>query len=654
MANALRNPGAPVGQFTRLPLSPATTPPHLDEESHDDAHKATDPSQNGPKEWISVPLQPWSIGLFISIAISLIIAIIVLLVISLRNHGFVTIGHALAAYSATWRLSLLWTAFPSLVFTLLGLHWAAIASAASDRQPFVALNRPDGGPARETVLLDYRATISLLRWYEAFRNKHWVVGLAEMVALVFSVLSPLAASLFVATSAFFNQQTPVVFNGTFNQAAMNSSVDMRALLDTVTATLIYGATDHPWTDHEHAFRPFYTQFQLAGEPPPTNATSLTAPTVAHAGYLNCTVLAPGFDHNITIKSGNSSTQPPTDPSVRSSAQLLMTGNDRGCSIQQEFTVSDLQPVYFVTSSQISCGVAALFSRLVFTYGHWSPADPTLLANTSVVSCAVGYRKTNGDLSVTVPSSREPNRKILGFTPTGEPQDSRDDAFGFWRLFELKLFQSSTFSVDTAWATTDFGTVILYRALQSQGVVARSNDNTTVLAGNVLAQSISDVFTSIYLTGMATVGLVPTANDSPETATATIVTQLTRLFVVPWVAGTVVGVLAFITAIAISVLAHARRHKTLLYEEPAGLFANAGLLEDSELIEVARRVKNSEGFDGKFMTAVLGEEGKKGAEKGVGSDFARDHWKMSMTEGIVKPRIIIADRLDITNGGAAGP
>ncbi|KAK3905579.1 hypothetical protein C8A05DRAFT_30581 [Staphylotrichum tortipilum] len=651
MANALRNPGAPAGQFTSLPLSPATTPPHLDEEYHDDAHKATDPSQNGPKEWISVPLQPWSIGLFISIAISLIIAIIVLLVISLRNHGFATVGHALAAYSATWRLSLLWTAFPSLVFTLLGLHWAAIASAASDRQPFVALNRPDGGLAKETVLLDYRATISFLRWYEAFRNKHWVVGLAELVVLVFSVLSPLAASLFVATSASFNQQTPVVFNGTFNQAAMNSSMDLRALLDTVTATLIYGATDHPWTDHEHAFRPFYTQFQLAGEPPPRNATSLTAPTVAHAGYLNCTVLEQGSDYEITIKSENSSTQPPTEPSVRSSAQFVMTGNDRGCSIQQEFTVSDLQVVYFVTSSQISCSVAALFSRLVFTYGHWSATDPTLLANTSVVSCAVGYRKTTGDLSVTVPSSRESNREILGFNPTEEPQDSRDDAFGFWRLFEWKLFQSSTFSVDTTWATTDFGTIILYRALQRQGIRARSN--ATVLAGNVLAQSISDVFTSVYLTGMATVGLVPTAGDSPETATATIVTQLTRLFVVPWVAGTVVGILAFIMAIAISVLAHARRHKTLLYEEPAGLFANAGLLEDSELIEFARRVKNSEGFDGKLM-AVLGEEGKKGAQRGVESDLVRDRWKMSVIGGIVKPRVIIADGLDVTNVGAAGP
>ncbi len=644
----------PVGQFTSLPLSPATTPPHPDEEYHDDAHKATPhPSQNGPKEWISLPLQPWSIGLFISIAISLIIAIIVLLVISLRNHGFATVGHALAAYSTTWRLSLLWTAFPSLVFTLLGLHWAAIASAASDRQPFIALNRPDGGPARETVLLDYRAAISYLRWYEAFRNKHWVVGFAQLVALVFSVLSPLASSLFVATSAAFNQQIPVVFNGTFNQAAMNSSMDLRALLDTVTATLIYGAADHPWTDHVHAFRPFYTRFQLAGEPPPTNVTSLTAPTVAHAGYLNCTVLKPGSDYEITVKSENSSTQPPQDPSAQSSAQLVMTGNDRGCSIQQEFTVSDLQAVYFVTSSQISCSAAALFSRLVFTYGHWSATEPTLLANASAVSCAVGYRRTNGNLSVTVPSSREPNRKILGFTPTEEPQDSRDDAFGFWRLFEWKLFQSSTFSVDTTWATTDFGTIILYRALQRQGLAARSNDNATVLPGNVLAQSISDVFTSVYLTGMATVGLVPTAGGSPETATATIVTQLTRLFVVPWVAGTVVGVLAFITAIAILVLAHAWRHKTLLYEEPAGLFANAGLLEGSELIEVARRVKNSEGFDGKLMAAVLGEEGTKGAEKGVESDLARGRWKMSVTEGIVKPRVVIADGLDMTNAGAAG-
>jgi hypothetical protein len=42
----------------------------------------------------------------------------------------------------------------------------------------------------------------------------------------------------------------------------------------------------------------------------------------------------------------------------------------------------------------------------------------------------------------------------------------------------------------------------------------------------------------------------------------------------------------------------------LYEEPAGLIASASLLEGSELLHAARYVRNSEGFDGRVVDAVL--------------------------------------------------
>ncbi|KAK4035052.1 hypothetical protein C8A01DRAFT_18231 [Parachaetomium inaequale] len=626
-----------------MSTSPTSLPPHYNH----DAHEPASHSSQRAKQWISLPLRPWSVCLFITLGISLIIAIIVLLVLSLRRNGFVSVGSALSAYGATWRLSLLWTSLPSFVFTCLGLYWGAIASAASDRQPFVGLSRPDGGPAKETVLLDYRADTAPIKLWAAFRNGHWQVGSATLAGLVFSVLSPLAAGLFVATEALFQQEVPIMFNSTFDQAAMNSSMDVRVLLDAVTATLIYGASDRPWTDHEHAFRPFYTAFEVAGVPPPQNASSLTARTVAQSAYLNCAVLEPGPDYEITVRSQGS------DPL---SAALAMAGTDRGCRIRQEFTVSELQQVYFVTSGEFECSAAALYSRLVFTYGHFSATSPPLLANTSVVSCAVAYRSTNGDLRVTVPSSGSSGRtpdgatrgasgsgggkpEILGFSPTEESRDSRDDALGFWRVFEGKLFRTEAFTADTTWSTTDFGTAILYRALQRQGGGARSTDNSTVLGGNVLAESIADVFTLIYLTGMATAGLVPQDGGRREDATATLEMQLTRLFVVPWVAGTVVALLGLILAVAGSVLQHAQKHKTLLYEEPAGLLAYAGLLEDSNLVDVAKRVRNSEGFDGQVVATVLkdSKKGPKGAEPG--GDVVRDRWKM--TRGI-KPRIIVAE------------
>ena len=106
MANASRSRQAPTGQWTSLPLSPAIAPPYYDEGRpplgrYDNARETPDPSRNEPEEWISMPLQPWSVGLFIAIAISLIIAIITLLIVSLRNDGFATIGAARSAYGAT-------------------------------------------------------------------------------------------------------------------------------------------------------------------------------------------------------------------------------------------------------------------------------------------------------------------------------------------------------------------------------------------------------------------------------------------------------------------------------------------------------------------------------------------------------------------------
>ncbi|KAK0725627.1 hypothetical protein B0H67DRAFT_642014 [Lasiosphaeris hirsuta] len=576
----------------------------------------------------------------------LIVTIVVLFGLSGRRNGFISVGYALSAYGDTWRLSLLWTALPSLVFTCLGLHWSAIESAASDRQPFVGLSQPNGRPARETILLDYKAIIPVKRSYVAFRNGHWLLGTAQLAALSFSILSPLASGLFLASLASFQLQVPIAYTGTFDQARMNSSMDMRTVLDSVTAKLIYNAASIPWTDSERAFGPFRALNDGEGGVTSTNVTSLTAPTVAHSAYLNCAVLRPGSQFDLTRPS--SSTQ-------STAARVTMSGLDRGCPVRHEFTVAEEQDVYFVTSAEISCGVKASYSRLVFTYGHFSSSSPVLLANVSVVSCAVGYRSTMGDLAATVPppgvggssqgtaSGSSPPVEFLTFTPTEDPRDSRDDAFGFWRLFELKLFQSQAFTADTTWATTDFGTVTLYRALQRQGGGATSTDNGTVLQGDVLAESISDVFTSVYSTSMATTGFVLQASDQQHRGMATLETELTRLYVVPWVAGTLVVALVFLSALAGLVLRHVRTHGTLLYEEPAGLLAQAGLLEDSEIIKAARAVRDAEGFNGQVVATVFRNHANNG---GLGHDVVDQNWEMYLTQAM-------RSRISIARVGGAG-
>lgn len=201
---------------------------------------------------------------------------------------------------------------------------------------------------------------------------------------------------------------------------------------------------------------------------------------------------------------------------------------------------------------------------------------------------------------------------------------------------MKIFQSQAFSASTIWATTDFGTLTLYRALQRQGEGAGSTDNGTVLHGDVLAASISDVFTSVYSTGTATTGFVLQGSDQQQLGTGTLETELTRLYVVPWVAGTLVGVLLLLSALAGLVFRHVRTHRTLLYEEPAGILAQAGLLEDSGLITVAKDVRNSEGFDGKVVATVM-----KNHRDRSGHDVVNQNWKMYLTPAM-KSVIAIAE------------
>ena len=579
-----------------------------------------------PKEWISTPLHTWSVYLFIAWDLSLVVAIAVLWVLSQRNNGFVSVGYALTAYGDTWRLSLLWTTLPSLIFTCLGLHWGAIQSAASDRQPFVELARPNGAPASRTVLLDYRAIIPPARLVKFFQNRHWPLGLAQLAVWSFSILPPLSASLLVASMATIQQPIPIAMTGSFDQSFMNNTMDTRAVLDSVTATLIHGAGYIPWTDKEHAFAPFLAASDTEDGSPPTNATTLTANTTAHSAYLNCAELIPDTEFSM-----NASQSRTADGIV---GKVIMSGADRGCAIGQEFTVAETQEVYFVTTAEITCGIQASYSRLIFTYGHFSRTSPTLLSNLSVISCAAGYRVTTGDLAVTVPSSSSGNStapEVLSFTPTSPSLDSHDLAFGFWRQFELKLFTSLAFSTGTTWATTDFGTVALYRALQLQhGNRARSTDNSIVLRGEFLAKAVSDVFTSVYSIGMATAGLVPEdEHNQREQRKGVLETEITRLYVVPAVAATLVAMLIALCGVAGLVLWYARSHETLLYEEPAGLLAHAALLSDSELLKAVKGVKDVDGFGGKVGDAGLKakSKGRKDGERGAHSVVGDQRWRM---------------------------
>ncbi|GAB1317936.1 hypothetical protein MFIFM68171_08146 [Madurella fahalii] len=518
--------------------------------------------------------------------------IIGLLVRSQRANGFTTIDGYLTVLGFN-ALHLLWTTLPTGAFTLLNIFWGEIVSSTSERQPFIDLAAPHGGTARQTVALSYRTQFIACRIRLAFKNHHWVVGLVELGKLLSSVLPPLSSSLFLAKPALFAQQASVLFNRTFDLAAMSASMDSRAIIDTATAMLLYGAGQVPWTDREYAFRPFYP-VNLTSEMR-INSTSLTARTIGHSAELDCSVLDPNKDYQVSARS---QTSPPNVV-----VDLRFTAIDQGCPWQQDMTVIQGEGAYLSTSTITTCGAAAQHGRLVFIYGSFSESSPpTFLANTSVVSCIVKYQSTEGDLTISVLQSLEGTPgtgagwRVQQFRPTSPARDARDDWRGSWPLFERKLFSSQSFSSQTAWKTSDFGALVLYRAIQRQNGdgygSASSTDTSLVVDGDVLADSISDVFSSVYTMAMATGGLVGLGNGRTEIQTGFLGRELTRLFVVNWVAYVIFAILGAVLALTVLVYGHvhARHGRTYLAEEPATLESFARLLSESEL---AKEVKSKE-------------------------------------------------------------
>ncbi|KAK4442001.1 hypothetical protein QBC34DRAFT_387756, partial [Podospora aff. communis PSN243] len=187
----------------------------------------------------------------------------------------------------------------------------------------------------------------------------------------------------------------------------------------------------------------------------------------------------------------------------------------------------------------------------------------------------------------------------------------------------------------SWVTTDFGTVVLYRALQIQdgglvGSGSNTKNKTIVLRGDVLAEAVSAVFTSVYLIGMATAGFAPAQEQQQQVnATGMLETELTRLYVVPWVAGAILAALAVTCVISGLVLWYARKHRTQLFEEPVGLLAQAALVVDGDLVDVVQGAMASEGFDGKVVEAVWKDRKREPPKDSPVSGY----WEMHRESGL---------------------
>ncbi|KAH6956192.1 hypothetical protein DER45DRAFT_566288 [Fusarium avenaceum] len=558
--------------------------------------------------WLSEAVKWPSLIIFGVFDIALTITIIILAVKSSTEHGFVSIPSPSITQNSSlvlpWRgpvhfnvsldIGILWTTLPNFVFALFAAHWAWIACAIADRQPYVELRASGGAEARKSILLDYRVTPVVLRWWTAFQKSHKTVGAVTLLSVLLTyVTAPFAARLFATQVVSVPKTIPIVYDKEFREENLDADVDWRPILNVVAATLLYQGKSIAWTNSQYAFRPFSNYSSI-----PASA-GIEAKSTAFASYVNCEVVK---DYTITLnKSPNSS-----------GGTVVISGDDRGCSFTQRFGVSSTQKTYLKSTSIIDCSVQAYYSRLIFTAATYSSSSSNLLNNISVISCATGYRQVDGNLKV---SSLNTSPTVQSFDETGQPDTSRPF---LWRNFEQGIVGPVTFNPQASSSMSDIASLIL--------LYAQKLDPSKQLTPQVLIQSISTIFTAIYLNAVGFHGF--SSISKPEASTGEAFIPTVRLFVVQWVAYVIIVFLLIALGFLFWALFYVYKRPSILTEEPQGLLSVAAILSESDLLRLASSIRKEPHFDGNVR-----QKGKSNSEVmdrkwTATKDDKNDQWVLS--------------------------
>ncbi|KAG8670374.1 hypothetical protein FPOAC2_09729 [Fusarium poae] len=527
--------------------------------------------------WLSEAVKWPSLLLFAVFDVALFVAIIILTVKSSNEQGFVTIPSpkvtATRSQPLPWRdpvhfnvsfdIGILWTTLPNLVFALFAAHWAWIACAIAERQPYVELRARGGAEASKSILLDYRVTPVVLRWRTAFRKSHNAIGAMTLLSVMLTyITAPFAARLFTTQVVFVPKAIPIIYDTEFKDSKLNANIDWRPVLNVVAATLLYQGKNIAWTNDQYAFRPFSNKSII-----PASA-DVEAKSTGFASYVNCELIE---NYNISLNKISNS----------EAGNVVVFGDDRGCSFTQKFPVSSTQKTYLKSTSVIDCSAQAYYSRMVFTAGIYSASSSNLLDDISVISCATGYRQVDGDLKV---SSLNISPSVHSFAETGQPDISRPY---YWRTFEQGIVGPVTFNPQASSSTSDMASLILSYAQKLQP--------SKPLSAEALMQSVSTVYSATYINGVGFHGFSPVSKPQITTGSAFIPT--TRLFVVQWVAYVVLIFLlvAFVFAVWASIYVYKR--PSILTEEPQGLLSEAAILHKSDILRVVSSIRSEPGFNG---------------------------------------------------------
>ncbi|KAK0652617.1 hypothetical protein B0T16DRAFT_454969 [Cercophora newfieldiana] len=414
-------------------------------------------------------------------------------------------------------LSLLWTALPTLVFSLLGFLLGWVFKDVIELTPFLELYRGPVRGDRSAVLVDYRTESRLWVVPNALRRGHWLVAVLTIAMLGYAAaVVPLSAHVF---DTRLRRVAEVQENGArqvtgFSPGRLSGEADYGRAMEVASAKEVYGGGGGEfarWMTRDWVF----PTFSAAGKAWPENSTVTIEQVMGYTAELGeCRfVEADKYRMSEAGQAVNSTTNQ-TVPSTTAGRTVSLSGADAGCLLKLDISVEDGRYDLYFGSGVYQCpdGQKEGTRPPVFFVLAWpattSGSNSTSLAlSTRMLSCRPSYRTGVGSLTISTAGS---GPQIHGFVNISSTNHWTPQAG-----FEKAILTTASTSASAAGSrarvqTTAFGNLVLGRFDITQRDPARpwsENDVDTekeLRAG--LIESTQTIFKSIILASLSTMAL----------------------------------------------------------------------------------------------------------------------------------------------------
>ncbi|KAK0618945.1 hypothetical protein B0T14DRAFT_565847 [Immersiella caudata] len=499
-------------------------------------------------------------------------------------------------------LSLLWTALPTLVFSLLGFLVGWVFKDVIELTPFLELYRGPVRGDRSAVLVDYRTESRLWVVPRALRRGHWLVAMLTIATLVYAtVVVPLSSHLFYTR---LRRIAEVHENGArqvsgFSPARLSAEADYGRAMEVASAREVYGGRGGEfarWMTKDYVF----PTFSAAGRAWPENSTVTIQQVTGYTAELDeCRFIEAD---KYRISEAGRATNVTTNETIATPGgrTVSLNGADGGCLIKLDLQVDDGKFDLYFGSAVYQCpeGQKEGVRPPVFFVMAWpaatSGSSSPLALSTRVLSCRPGYQIGVGSLSISTAGSELQINSFsnISFTNHWSPQAG----------FEKAILTTASTSASAAGSrarvqTTAFGNLVLGRFDITQRDPAKPWSENDVDTENELRagliESAQVVFKSVILASLSTVALDESkwplgTKENLRTVTTDI--DVEKLFVFFPVAVLILVLLFVLFALSIGASMASREMRNSHCQLPANLLDCHGLLHGcSDLHQVAAGV-----------------------------------------------------------------